>query len=194
MSQTRSAADRRACRRSVRPALCHGLTLVEALCCLCITAVLLAGALPSLRDLRLRQALQSAAAVLETDVQYARSLARTSDRTVRLALQTGTDGGSCYVIHNGPSGACTCDTGTGAARCEGDAQLLRQQALPAAAGVRLSSASRSIVFDAGKGTVTPTATFVLADREGRAVHQIVNILGRTRSCSPSGLGGYRRCS
>lgn len=193
MSQTRSAAQTLT-RRTVGVAPTRGLTLVEALCCLSIAGLLLAGALPSLRDLRLRQALNSVAAMLETDVQHARSLARSMDRSVRLGLQTAADGASCYVIHTGPAGACSCDAATGAARCEDEAQLLRLQPLPAAAGVRLSSASRSIVFDAGKGTVTPTATFVLADREGRAVHQIVNILGRTRSCSPSGLAGYRPCA
>lgn len=194
MSQTRSAAARHIARGNAGQAPGRGLTLVETLCCLIITGMLLAGALPSLRELRLRQTLHSAAAVLETDVQYARSLARSADRSVRLTLQTGTDGGSCYVIHTGTAGACSCDTGTGAAQCDGDATLLRVQSLPAAAAVRLSSASRSIVFDAGQGTVTPTATFVLADRDGRAVHQIVNILGRTRSCSPSGLAGYRACN
>lgn len=193
MSQNRLATLRRIARCGVSRAK-HGLSIVECMCTLCITGILLAGALPSLRDLRLRQALHSAASVLETDVQYARSLARTTDRTVRLALQTGTDGASCYVIHTGPAGACSCDAATGAARCDADAQLLRLQPLPAQRGVRLSSASHSIVFDAGKGTVTPTATFVLADTEGRSVRQIVNILGRTRSCSPSGLGGYRACA
>lgn len=194
MSQTRFATAQALARQVLRAAPRRGLTMVEALCCLSITGTLLAGALPSLRDLRLREALHSAAAVLETDVQHARSLARTMDRSVRIGLQTGTDGGSCYVVHTGPAGACSCDTASGAARCDNAAQLLRVQPLPAAGGVRLSSTSRSIVFDAGKGTVTPTATFVLADREGRAVHQIVNILGRTRSCSPSGLAGYRPCA
>lgn len=192
MSQT-TATSRTAHHRHAHRSSGRGLTLVELMCCLCITGLLLAGALPALRDFRLRQALESVAGVLETDVHYARSLARTSDRTVRMAVQATDDGGTCYVIHSGPAGACTCDA-SGAARCEGDAQLRRVQILPVKAGIRISTASRSLVFDAGKGTVTPTATFVVSDREGRAVHQIVNVLGRVRSCTPSGLGGYRRCA
>lgn len=176
-----------------RPGANRGLTLVEMLCCLAITGLLLAGALPALRDIRLSQALFSVAAELETDIQYARSLARTNDRTVRLAVQSTDDGGACYVVHSGPAGACTCDSG-GVARCTGSAQALRVQPLPAAAGISVSTGSRSIVFDAGKGTVTPTATFVVSDRDGRAVHQVVNVLGRVRSCSPSGLSSYRRCA
>lgn len=180
-------------RRQTRLPATRGLTLVELMCALCITGLLLAGALPALREFQLRQTLDSVAALLETDVQYARSLARASDRTVRLAVQATTDGGSCYVIHSGPASACRCDAG-GAARCEGTAQLLRVQLVAASAGVRITTASRSIVFDAGKGTVTPTATFVVSDRDGRAVHQIVNVLGRTRSCTPNGLTGYRHCA
>lgn len=194
---SRADATARPARHALQAAACRGiargLTLIEMLCCLCITGMVLAGALPAARDLRLSQALQGVASELETDVQYARSLARTNDRTVRLALQVTDDGGACYVIHSGPSGACTCDT-AGVARCSDGAEALRVQPLPASAGIRVSTSSRSIVFDAGKGTVTPTATFVVADRDGRAVHQVVNVLGRVRSCSPSGLNGYRRCA
>lgn len=190
-STPRLSPAQRAGHRASRPS--GGLSLVEACCCLCIVGLLLAGALPSLRELRQRQAIQAVAAVLETDVQLARSLTRSTDRTVRLALQPAGDAGSCYVLHHGPAGACTCGM-DGTARCDAGGQALRVQALPASGGVRLSSASRNIVFDAGKGTVTPTATFVIADADGRALHQIVNVLGRVRSCSPSGLAGYRRCS
>ncbi|MDT7836348.1 GspH/FimT family pseudopilin [Aquabacterium sp. OR-4] len=167
--------------------------MVELLCSLCISGGLVAGTVPGLREFHQGETLRSVAAVLETDLQYARSLARTQDRSVRLALQTPEDGGACYVIHSGPAGACTCDA-QGVARCTGEAEALRVQPLLASAGVRINAGSRSIVFDAGKGTVTPTATFVLADSQGRAVHQVVNVLGRIRSCSPSGLSGYRRCS
>lgn len=195
MSQVDATAR---CARLAHPAMTgrgngRGLTLVEMLCGLCIVCVLLSGVLPAARELRLSQALQGVASALETDVQYARSLARTNDRTVRLAVQATDDGGACYVIHSGPSGACTCDA-AGTARCAAGAEVLRVQPLPAAAGIHISTNSRSIVFDAGKGTVTPTATFVVADRDGRAVHQVVNVLGRVRSCSPSGLSGYRRCA
>ena len=37
-----------------------------------------------------------------------------------------------------------------------------------------------------KGTVTPTATLRVEARDGRAIHQVVNLLGRVRSCSPQG--------
>jgi type IV fimbrial biogenesis protein FimT len=52
--------------------------------------------------------------------------------------------------------------------------------------VQVRSASKSLTFDPVKGTVTPTATLRVEARDGRAIHQIVNLLGRVRSCSPQG--------
>ena len=61
-------------------------------------------------------------------------------------------------------------------------------------GISLAPLQRSILFDAGKGTVTPTATFAITDRDGRSIRQIVNIMGRVRSCTTTrGLGGLRPC-
>jgi type IV fimbrial biogenesis protein FimT len=61
------------------------------------------------------------------------------------------------------------------------------------AGVQLRSNSGSILFDAVKGTVTPTATLRVTSSVG-ALHQVVNLMGRVRTCSPDGaLAGYARC-
>ena len=73
-------------------------------------------------------------------------------------------------------------------------QLLRSEGLPANSGVLLTGLQRPVVFDGRKGTVTPTATLRLTARDGRAIHQVVNIMGRVRSCSPAGaVGGLRAC-
>jgi type IV fimbrial biogenesis protein FimT len=56
------------------------------------------------------------------------------------------------------------------------------------------SASKSLTFDPVKGTVTPTATLRVEARDGRAIHQIVNLLGRVRSCTPGGrVSDERSC-
>lgn len=171
----------------------RGLSLVETLCVLAIVLVLLGGALPMVSDLRLGQRLQSVAALLETDIQLARSTAVRTGQPVRLVVQAPATGGSCYMLHSGPADACTC-TPDGQARCDGGVQLLRSEGQPAAAGVVLGALARPVLFDGRKGTVTPTATLRLAARDGRAIHQIVNIMGRVRSCSPSGsVGGLRSC-
>lgn len=176
--------------RHLRPS--RGFSLIDLLCVTGIAAVLLGQSLPLLLQTQQRQSLMSAAAQLETDLQLARSQAQTLDRSVRLSLQHPEGGGACYALYTGPAEGCSCDA-DGQTQCVAGAQLLRAQGLPAAAGVQLASPDRTLTFDAGKGTVTPTATLVLSDRDGRAVHQIVNVLGRIRSCSPTALGGLPRC-
>lgn len=171
----------------------RGLSLVELLCSLAIVALLVGGALPMFNELRWNQALQSAASLLETDLHHARSLAVISGRPVRLSIQAPASGGSCYVVHTGAAHACRCD-GHGQAQCVAGAELLRLAEQPASAGIRLTPAERSILFDGGKGTVTPTATLKLTDPDGRTIHQVVNIMGRVRTCAAVGtLGGLRPC-
>lgn len=171
----------------------RGLSLVELLCSLAILALLLGGAWPMFNELRWSQALQSTASLLETDLHHARSLAVISGRPVRLSIQAPASGGTCYVVHTGAAHACRCD-GQGQAQCEAGAEMLRLVDQPVSAGIRLAPAERSILFDGGKGTVTPTATLKLIDPDGRTIHQVVNIMGRVRTCAAVGtLGGLRPC-
>jgi type IV fimbrial biogenesis protein FimT len=170
-----------------------GLSLVEFLCSLTIMALLMGGALPLFNELRWSQALQSAASLLETDLHHARSLAVISGRPVRLSIQAPSAGGSCYVVHTGAAHACRCD-GRGQAQCDAGAELLRLAEQPVNAGIRLAPVDRSILFDGGRGTVTPTATLKIVAPDGRTVHQVVNIMGRVRTCAVGGsLGGLRPC-
>ncbi len=172
----------------------RGLSMVELLCTLAIAAVLLGSALPLLNGLQQGQRLQAAAALLETDIHLARSTAISTGQPVRLVVQALQAGGSCYLLHTGASNACEC-TAQGEARCEAGARLLRIEPLPAASGVSLAAIAHPLVFDGRKATVTPTATLRLASQDGRAIHQVVNIMGRVRSCTPSGaVGGLRACA
>lgn len=171
----------------------HGLTLIETLCVLAIMAVLLGGALPLFGELHASQALQATAALLETDIQLARSEASAGGRPVRLSVQQTPAGTTCYLIHTGAAHACRCE-GAGRSVCDAGAALLRLSEQGGPSGISLAPVRRSILFDAGKGTVTPTATLRVVDREGRAIHQVVNIMGRVRSCTPTtGFAGLRPC-
>lgn len=172
----------------------RGLTMVDALCSLMLAMVLLAGVLPLFDEMRARVRLESLASLLETDIHFGRSTAISKGVSVRMAVQSLADGGSCYVMYTGPAQACTCSS-AGQAQCEGDGRLLRVEAQAANADVTLAPLSRTLVFDAFKGTVTPTATVQLIARDGRSLHQVVNIMGRVRTCTPSGaLPGVRRCA
>lgn len=173
--------------------LTHGISLVELMCVLAITAVLLGNALPMFLELHARQALQATAALLETDVHLARSEAQRGGQPVRLSVQAVGVGSTCYLVHTGAAHACRC-TGAGQSQCDAGARVLRLSEQSGPSGIGLQGGRQSLLFDAGKGTVTPTATLRLVDRDGRAIHQIVNIMGRVRSCTPTGkLGGLRPC-
>lgn len=180
-------------RHCLQTRKCRGLSAVEMMCALTITLVLLSGSLPMVRDLRAGQALQATAALLETDIQLAKSEAAAGSMPVRLSIQSLTGGGSCYTVHTGAAQACRCQGG-GQAQCDAGARLLRLAEQPGADTISLSPVQRSILFDGGKGTVTPTATIKVTDRDGRAIHQIINIMGRVRTCTPNrGLGGLKPC-
>jgi type IV fimbrial biogenesis protein FimT len=180
-------------RRATGHARTRGLSLIETLCAASIVATTLGVAAPSFTTWQHTQALQAAAAELETDIQYARTLAVSRNASVRLSAGPLESGGSCYVIHTGHAHACVCGA-AGQVECDGDAEALRVVGHAAGGPVTMANEKLSIAFDGESGTVTPTATFKFADPQGRALHQVVNIMGRTRTCSPNGqIHGIKPC-
>jgi type IV fimbrial biogenesis protein FimT len=167
-----------------------GASLIEASIALAILGTLAGSVLPGWEQARERRALEAASAQLVTDLQLARSLAVSQGQPVRLRVNAAQ---ACYVIHTGPAAACSC-SGTGPASCSDGATALRVASLPGDGRLRLSSSSSSMLFDTDRGTVSPTGTVrVLAD-DGRAVHHVVNIMGRVRTCSPAGrVNGHAEC-
>jgi len=115
-----------------------------------------------------------------------------SNTPLRISFESGASG-SCYVIHTGAANQCSC-AADGTATCQGAATAERSVRFAAGDAVKLRANVRSVLFDPVKGTSTPAATLQLSTRGGAAIHQVVNILGRVRSCSPSpGLSGYKAC-
>jgi len=172
----------------------QGLTLVETMTVLVVMSLAVGTALPGLSSMRQKAELSGAAAQVETDVQFARSQALALNRTVQLTLREA-NGSTCYIVHTGPAADCSCSgTAPGAAACAGDSELLRAMSFGPQAQVQVRSASKSVTFDPVRGTVTPTATLRVEGRDGRAIHEIVNVLGRVRSCTPNGrVVDERRC-
>ena len=102
-------------------------------------------------------------------------------------------GGSCYVIHSGAADQCSCDV-AGAAQCHGEAREIKTVTVPGIDHVALQGNVGSMLFDPLHGTASPTGTLRLLGTQGRAVHHVVNVMGRVRSCSPQALArGYRAC-
>ncbi|MBL8287911.1 MAG: GspH/FimT family pseudopilin [Rubrivivax sp.] len=181
----RTAAAFRPTRRPQR-----GFTIIEGLICVTVMLLAVSAALPSFSSAREQRRVEGAAAQLETDLQLTRSLAVAQNRTVRFDIG-GDSSGTCYVVHNGAAGDCTC-TAQGAV-CSGGAQPHRSQHYAADSGVAVQANVASMVFDPLKGTVTPTAT-LRVEGPRYAIRQIINIMGRIRSCSPDGaVAGYKAC-
>ena len=178
-------------RRATRHAQ-RGITLVETTVVASLVAVVTGLAAPRFDELRQRKQLEGAAVQLETDVHHARMLAVARNAPLRISFESGS-GGSCYVIHSGAAGQCQC-AADGSAQCQGGAEAERVVRFGPEAGLSLKSNSRSVLFDPMRGTSSPTATVQLQARNGSAIHKVVNIMGRVRSCSPApALPGYRRC-
>lgn len=170
----------------------RGVTMVETMVVTSVVAVLTGIAAPSFDASIQRRHLEGAAAQLETDIHHTRMLAVARNAALRISFESAA-GGSCYVIHTGAANQCGCDAG-GAAVCQGAAVAERAVFFAAADTLQLQSNSRSVLFDPQRGTSSPTATMRLTSRNGTAIHQVVNIMGRVRSCSPApALSGYRAC-
>lgn len=171
-----------------------GLTLVEVCTTCAVAATLVGTAVPSYRGWVERKALEGRALEIGSDLQLARSEAVARNTGLRMSFGSDAEG-SCYVVHTGAANACTCLADTPPV-CASGAQPVRSTYLPASAGVRLqpTGAATSVLFDPVRGTVTPTLTVQLSDRRGRAIHQVVNVMGRVRTCSPqASVPGLKAC-
>lgn len=170
----------------------RGVTMLESLIAVSVTAVALGSALPGFEQARERRHIEGAAAQLETDIMHSRSLAVAQNQGVRIGFES-LQAGTCYTVHTGAANACTCDA-SGAATCSAGAEAIRTVFFPAQGPVALRANVRSILFDPRLGTSTPTGTLRVEGRGNAAIHLIVNIMGRVRSCSPApGLAGLPRC-
>jgi type IV fimbrial biogenesis protein FimT len=175
-----------------RPLAQRGLTLIEAGIVLAVTAILASVAAPGLQGLIDARRLEGAATQLATDIQFTRTEAVARNEALRLSIQSLAVG-SCYVIHTGAAGQCRC-AASGPAVCSGGARQIRTVTIAEADHVALQANVGSVLFDPLHGTSSPTGTLRLVGTGGRAIHHVINLMGRVRSCSPrAAVPGYRAC-
>lgn len=169
-----------------------GITLIEMAATSTVLAIAVGSVVPSYSGMLTRRAVEGTAAQLATDLQYIRSAAVARNTGLRIAFgSAGAD--ACYVIHTGPAGACTCSAAA-ASVCTGSAEELKTVQLPASAPARLHSNVASMLFHPVHGTTTPAGTLRVFDARGQEIKHVVNVMGRTRSCSPQGtIKGYPVC-
>ena len=168
----------------------RGLSLVEMTMAMGLTAVIASLAAPSLRGTLDLRRLDAGATQLATDLQFARGEALARNRPVRLSWNAEQ---GCYLVHTGAADDCRCFAALPPACVEG-ATPIRSAAWSAGDRLALQSNTASILFDPRHGTATPSATLRVVADDGRAIHHVVNVMGRLRSCSPlAAVPGYRAC-
>lgn len=171
----------------------RGVTLIEASIVVAICAIVASSAAPGFHGFIEKQRLDGAAAQLASDLHFTRSEAVLRNTGLRLSVH-GTPWGSCYVIHSGAANECRCPE-AGPAQCSGDAREVKTVQWNAADRISLQGNVSSILFDPLHGTSTPTGTLKIVAASGRAVHHVVNVMGRVRSCSPQGsVAGHPVCA
>ena len=168
----------------------QGRSLVETMIALGIVSVVAGLALPGWGEASERRRVEAAAAELETHFAHVRSQAVAMNRTLRLHFVSD----RCYVVHTGGSSTTCACADDGSASCSGSAQVLQVVHWSAQTPLRVLSNRSSLGFDAVKGTVTPTATVKFVGAQGTTLHNVINIMGRVRSCAPEpGLPGHPTC-
>lgn len=171
---------------------CQGVSLTEGLVVAALSSTLMAAAVANFSQWRAQLAIEQAAAAFEADVHQARSLAIARAESVRIGFEEAPDG-QCWLLHSGARGTCRCESG-GRPVCEAGSKVFHVAHWPQGQPVRVQANVRSLAFDATHGTVSPTATVRFTGANGKALNQVVGIMGRVRSCSPTGpWSGYKAC-
>lgn len=169
-----------------------GLSLIEMAVVVAVTTALVGTTAPSLADFIGTRRLDGAATQLATDIQWVRSDAVARNLPVRLTFFNRAEG-SCYVVHTGNPAQCVCAPG-GPATCSGGALEIKTVQLPAQDRIGVQTNTDSLLFDPLHGTSSPTATLRVLGTNGRAVHHVMNLMGRVRSCAPlNSVPGYPAC-
>jgi type IV fimbrial biogenesis protein FimT len=161
-----------------------GVSMIECCITLAIAGILAGSALPSFKDSLDKRTIEGVSSEVRTDLMYARGEAVSRNEGVRISFYEGA-AGRCYVVHTGNRADCQCD-GSGPAVCTSDAVALKT--VNAARGVQVLANVSSLRFDPTNGTTSPTGTVCTVPANGRAVHNVVSILGRVRTCSPAAAG------
>ena len=169
----------------------RGVTLVESSIVVAVLAIVAAGAVPGFAGFIGEHRAVGAARQLAADIDFARSEALLRNRSIRLSVLS-TPVASCYVVHTGTAAQCACAATT--ATCSGGAVALKSAVFDEPGRLTVTANVSSMLFDPLHGTVSPTGTLRVVDARGRAIHHIVNIVGRVRSCAAGAtVAGYAAC-
>ncbi|WP_310383715.1 GspH/FimT family protein [Roseateles sp.] len=149
-------------------------------------------AIPSLGQLKQRQRLELVAQTVMVNLQQARSEAISQADAVQLRFSRHPTG-SCYILHTGASGECSC-TPDGQATCSANERVMKLEWIPSTQNIAVRANVANMSFQARQGAVTSTGSIDISAANGDTIRHIVSIAGRVRSCSPSGgVKRFPRC-
>jgi type IV fimbrial biogenesis protein FimT len=171
-----------------------GHTLVEICLTLAVSAALLSMSAIAVEGLIADRVVEGAAAEFAQDIQYARAQAVASNRNITIGFRsTGAAEDACYSLYTGVNGACVCQP-SGESICTEDSSAIKTVVIPRVHGVTMVANVPRMLIENGRGLVTPAGFVSISAREDRALKQIVNIVGRVRTCaSGAPFAGYPSC-
>ncbi len=171
--------------KTLKPQQQRGVSMIEACMVLAIAGILAGSALPAFKENLDKRQVEGVSSEVRTDLVYARSEAVARNEGVRVSFYNGAVG-RCYVVHTGHRADCSCDGSGAPAVCSGGAVALKT--VSESRGARLVANVSSLRFDPTNGTTSPTGTICTVPANGKAVHNVVNLMGRVRTCSPAVAG------
>lgn len=170
----------------------QGLTLVEVAVVCAVVAIGVGITIPSFSDFRSKRVVEASARELGTDFKLARSEAAARHQRVTVSFSDSA-AGSCYVIHTGGAADCPCQDGA-ASPCHNDAQAIKTVFIGNDQHVRVQSNVTNMLFDPIRGTTSPAGTVTISGADSHSIRQIVSLMGRVQTCSPSrDMYGYKSC-
>lgn len=165
----------------------QGVTLIELMIVIVITAILAAIAVPAFQDAIDRNRLKAVTEVIYGDFQFAKFEA--IKRNSPLVVDFTTSNGGATWCYGMKSNATTCDcTLTNAAAsnaCVID-NVLKVVRSTDYSGVSMTSTADP-VFDNVRGTVSPTSTVTLTSPKNKETRVAASTLGKITICSPTGI-------
>ena len=156
----------------------NGITLIKTLVLIILLTILAARAIPSFKDMMINSRLEGKAREYVTHMNWARSLAVSTNQAVNLHIATS-ESASCYVVFQGPVNDCICNGNGAVCTTPGNERLVIVFSHSDGVRVSVRTASATTRINPRQGTITPTLTAIFTADNGKAVHNISNILGRT---------------
>lgn len=156
-----------------------GLSLLELVIALAVTAVLVAMATPNLAGLVARERLKSTAFNLQADITLARHEATRRGRTVHLVFQPG--GQWCYALSLDPNTDCKAPATKGAS-----SPVIKVVSSDEQPGISLlEAANMALSQSAQAGSTVALGRARFASPTGQQVQLVLGPLGRANVCAPT---------